>query len=177
MLKYKISSCFLAPLFTISLILSAFFLSSCDGGIHQDTFETPSIKASEPQKEEIVTVENDPQKDEAAFKMQKQQEEAEAARIAAEQQRQQEEEAARVAAEQQRQQQEAQLREQQEQERRAAEEAARAQAATGEMVYIASSGNGKKYHSNPNCSKMKAATAISISSAKSQGYTPCSKCY
>lgn len=43
-------------------------------------------------------------------------------------------------------------------------------------VYIASSGNGKKYHSNPNCSRMKGTISLSVSAAKSKGYGPCSKC-
>lgn len=45
------------------------------------------------------------------------------------------------------------------------------------MVYVASSGNGKKYHSNPNCSRMKGTRCISISEAEAEGYTPCKKCY
>ncbi len=47
----------------------------------------------------------------------------------------------------------------------------------GQSVYIASSGKGKKYHSNPNCSNMKGTTTLSVSEAQSRGYTPCSKCY
>lgn len=46
-----------------------------------------------------------------------------------------------------------------------------------QSVYIASSGKGKKYHSNPNCSNMKGATALSVSEAQSRGYSPCKKCY
>ena len=45
------------------------------------------------------------------------------------------------------------------------------------MVYIASSGNGKKYHSNPNCSKMQGATAVTKEQAEAWGYTPCKRCY
>lgn len=48
---------------------------------------------------------------------------------------------------------------------------------TGQMVWIASSGNGTKYHSNPNCSRMKNPVQISIQDAQNQGYGPCSKCY
>lgn len=44
-------------------------------------------------------------------------------------------------------------------------------------VYIASSGDGTKYHSNPNCSRMKNPVAISKSEAQSRGYEPCKKCY
>ena len=43
-------------------------------------------------------------------------------------------------------------------------------------VYIASSGNGKKYHTRSTCSNMKGATALTVSQAKSRGYTPCKKC-
>lgn len=46
-----------------------------------------------------------------------------------------------------------------------------------QMVYVASSGNGKKYHSNPNCSNMKGTRHITLSEAQSEGYTACSKCY
>lgn len=45
------------------------------------------------------------------------------------------------------------------------------------VVYIAGSGNGTKYHSNPNCSRMKNPIEISLSDAQAQGYGPCSKCY
>lgn len=47
----------------------------------------------------------------------------------------------------------------------------------GNTVYIASSGKGKKYHSNPNCSKMNGTISLTTDEAKSRGYTPCSKCY
>lgn len=46
-----------------------------------------------------------------------------------------------------------------------------------QMVWIASSGNGTKYHSNPNCSRMKNPIQLSIQDAQNQGYGPCSKCY
>ena len=45
------------------------------------------------------------------------------------------------------------------------------------MVYIASSGNGTKYHSNPYCSNMKGTIKLSIEEAIQRGYTPCKKCY
>ena len=45
------------------------------------------------------------------------------------------------------------------------------------MVYVASSGNGKKYHSNPNCSRMKGTIHITLSEAQAEGYTACKKCY
>lgn len=47
----------------------------------------------------------------------------------------------------------------------------------GVTVYIASSGNGTKYHSNPNCSRMNDATPLTKSEAESREYTPCKKCY
>lgn len=37
--------------------------------------------------------------------------------------------------------------------------------------------NGKKYHSNPNCSNMKSPQAVSLEEAQTLGYEPCSKCY
>lgn len=43
-------------------------------------------------------------------------------------------------------------------------------------VYVASSGNGKKYHSNPNCSRMKGTNSMTESQARNRGYSPCSKC-
>lgn len=45
------------------------------------------------------------------------------------------------------------------------------------VVYITGSGNGTKYHSNPNCSRMKNPIEISVSDAQARGYSPCSKCY
>lgn len=45
-------------------------------------------------------------------------------------------------------------------------------------VYIAASGNGKKYHDNKNCSRMRGRVKkLKISQAKKQGYGPCKKCY
>lgn len=44
-------------------------------------------------------------------------------------------------------------------------------------VYIAGSGNGKKYHSNPNCSNMNNPVPLTQSEAEARGYTPCKKCY
>ena len=37
--------------------------------------------------------------------------------------------------------------------------------------------NGKKYHNNPTCSKMKAPVEISLLEAIENGYEPCGKCY
>ena len=45
-----------------------------------------------------------------------------------------------------------------------------------QTVYIASSGKGKKYHTDPSCSKMKGTVALSVSEAQSRGYGPCKKC-
>lgn len=45
----------------------------------------------------------------------------------------------------------------------------------GGTVYIPKT--GKKYHSNPNCSNMKNPRQVSLSDAKSKGYTACKKCY
>ena len=45
-----------------------------------------------------------------------------------------------------------------------------------QTVYIASSGKGKKYHTDPSCSKMKGTIALSVSEAQSRGYGPCKKC-
>lgn len=46
----------------------------------------------------------------------------------------------------------------------------------GTTVYVASSGKGKRYHSNPNCSNMKGVDELTESEARAQGYTPCKKC-
>ena len=43
------------------------------------------------------------------------------------------------------------------------------------IVYITAS--GKKYHNNPNCSKMKSPIAIHLLDAIERGYEPCGKCY
>lgn len=62
-------------------------------------------------------------------------------------------------------------------EQAAAEAAAAAAAQQNERtVYVAASGNGKKYHSNPSCSRMKGTISLTVSQAESQGYAPCSKC-
>lgn len=65
---------------------------------------------------------------------------------------------------------------------RAAQEQAAAEAVAAAQqdertVYVAASGNGKKYHSNPSCSRMKGTISLTVSQAEAQGYTPCSKCY
>ncbi len=45
------------------------------------------------------------------------------------------------------------------------------------VVYVASSGRGKKYHNNPKCSNMKGTNSLSVEDAIARGYTPCKKCY
>lgn len=45
------------------------------------------------------------------------------------------------------------------------------------VVYVAASGNGKKYHSNPKCSNMKGTNSLTVDDAVARGYTPCKKCY
>ena len=49
--------------------------------------------------------------------------------------------------------------------------------AIGQTVYIASSGNGTKYHSNPNCSNMNGTIQLSVNDALNRGYTACKKCH
>ncbi len=44
-------------------------------------------------------------------------------------------------------------------------------------VYIAVSGNGTKYHSDPHCSRMNGVIEMSVEEAQAMGYTPCKKCY
>ena len=43
------------------------------------------------------------------------------------------------------------------------------------VVWI--SGSGKKYHSNPNCSKMRSPIQMDLLKAIEKGYEPCGKCY
>lgn len=58
---------------------------------------------------------------------------------------------------------------------RKAEEEAAATEAQEEMVWVPNTGS--KYHSNPNCSNMRDPREVTISEAKSEGFTPCKKCY
>lgn len=44
-------------------------------------------------------------------------------------------------------------------------------------VYIAASGNGKKYHSRPVCGSMKDSISISLSDAQARNLGPCSNCH
>lgn len=50
-------------------------------------------------------------------------------------------------------------------------------ASNGVMVWIAGSGNGKRYHCNPGCSNMNSPVEISLSDAQARGYTACKRCY
>lgn len=50
-------------------------------------------------------------------------------------------------------------------------------AAQSDIVYVAGSGNGSRYHSTPDCSRMKDPIALSREEAEEQGYTPCQRCY
>ena len=76
----------------------------------------------------------------------------------------------RAAQEQQRQQ--AAVRQQQQQ------VAASALQPNGETVYVASSGKGKCYHRDSNCSRMKGhVNSMSRSAAEGSGYRACKKCY
>ena len=45
------------------------------------------------------------------------------------------------------------------------------------MVWITSTGNGKRYHNNPDCSNMRDPLHVPIDEAIDQGLTPCKKCY
>lgn len=47
---------------------------------------------------------------------------------------------------------------------------------TEERVWIPTNG-GRKYHSNPGCSKMKNPQEVTISQAQSRGYTACKRCH
>ncbi len=58
---------------------------------------------------------------------------------------------------------------------RKAEEEAAATESQEEMVWVPNTGS--KYHSNPNCSNMRDPREVTISEAKSEGFTPCKKCY
>lgn len=54
--------------------------------------------------------------------------------------------------------------------------AQRAAAENQHGVYVAASGNGKKYHTSSSCSGMKGTISMSVAQATAQGYTPCKKC-
>lgn len=45
-----------------------------------------------------------------------------------------------------------------------------------DTVYVAGSGEGSKYHSDPYCSSMKNPIAMTKAEAESSGYVPCQRC-
>lgn len=45
-----------------------------------------------------------------------------------------------------------------------------------ELVYIAGSGKGTRYHSDPTCSQMKNATPLTKKEAEARGYSACKRC-
>ena len=49
------------------------------------------------------------------------------------------------------------------------------QSSEGRTVWVTKS--GKKYHNNPNCSKMSSPIEIDLLEAIEKGYEPCGKCY
>lgn len=99
---------------------------------------------------------------------------AEEAAAKAEEEKRLAEEAAAKEAEQKQQAEAAAKAAEQEQQAKAAAQAS-SQQTNETTVYV--SGNGKKYHRNPNCSNMSSPKAITLSQAESSGYTPCKKCY
>lgn len=46
-----------------------------------------------------------------------------------------------------------------------------------EMVWIAGSGNGTKYHCDSSCSNMSNPVQISLADAQTRGYEACKRCY
>ena len=107
--------------------------------------------------------------DSARIEAEKQAEEK--ARQRAEAQRQQEEEARRKAEAAA----QAEAKQQVQQEQPAS--SSNAQTPVQAVVYIAASGNGTKYHSDPHCSRMNGVIEMSVEEAQAMGYTPCKKCY
>ena len=97
-------------------------------------------------------------------------EEAERQRIAQEQAAAEEAERERIAQEQAAAQAAAQSQNQ-------ASQNVQASQSVGQTVYIAASGNGTKYHSDPNCSRMNGTIQLSVDEAINRGYTACSKCH
>ncbi len=85
------------------------------------------------------------------------------------------EEAKRKAAEEKKKKEEAAKKKAEEEAQRKAEEEAAATESQEEMVWVPNTGS--KYHSNPNCSNMRDPREVTISEAKSEGFTPCKKCY
>lgn len=147
--------------------------------IDKETTEKERVHKEEAEKKKV-----------AQEKAEKEKEKAEKEKIAAEEAEKKkvaEEKAAAEEAEKQRIAQEKAAAEEAENQRAYEEQSGAAQTQTstavpqtnqgvGQTVYIASSGKGKKYHSNPNCSKMNGATPMSKDDALNLGYTPCKKC-
>lgn len=107
-------------------------------------------------------------------------EEAEKKKIAEEQAVAQEKAAAEEAEKQrvaQEQAAQAQALAQQESQAQVNQEPQASQPVVGRTVYVASSGKGKKYHSNSSCSDMNGVVELSIDEATGRGYTACKKCY
>ncbi len=124
-------------------------------------------KVAQEEKEAKEAAEKEKQEAEAAAKAleEQKQAEAEAAAKALEEQKQAEAEAAAKALEEQKQAEAVQSN----------ESTPNNAIPNTDTVYLPK--NGKKYHSNPNCSNMKSPQAVSLEEAQSLGYEPCSKCY
>ena len=108
--------------------------------------------------------------DSARIEAEKQAEEEARRREEAERQKAQEEAAAQAEAAQQAQQEQAASQ-------RTPASGGNAQTPLQASVYIAASGNGTKYHSDPHCSRMNGVIEMSVEEAQAMGYTPCKKCY
>ena len=108
--------------------------------------------------------------DSARIEAEKQAEEEARRREEAERQKAQEEAAAQAEAAQQAQQEQAASQ-------RTPASGGNAQTPVQASVYIAASGNGTKYHSDPHCSRMNGVIEMSVEEAQAMGYTPCKKCY
>lgn len=46
-----------------------------------------------------------------------------------------------------------------------------------QIVYVAKSGEGSKYHRIQDCGNMESVRELTISEAEALGYTPCKRCY
>ena len=108
--------------------------------------------------------------DSARIEAEKQAEDEARRREEAERQKAQEEAAAQAEAAQQAQQEQAASQ-------RTPVSGGNAQTPLQASVYIAASGNGTKYHSDPHCSRMNGVIEMSVEEAQAMGYTPCKKCY
>ena len=109
--------------------------------------------------------------DSARIEAEKQAEEEARQRAEAQRQKAQEEEARRKAEAA------AQAKAQQQAQQEQPASSGNAQTPVQAAVYIAASGNGTKYHSDPHCSRMNGVIEMSVEEAQALGYTPCKKCY